>query len=162
MQKFIEFVNNYQIGNLIGQGRYGEVRVVNHMKSSKLWALRVIEKDALEKDESLMKRFETEILLQSTPKFAHTNMLALHELYTDKKWYMMIYKYLEGGELFTQIERNRLNKKYYTEQDAKSIIYELLLCVQHCNLNDIIIGDLKPENILFSSKEKTHLQLIDF
>ena len=163
-RKFQEFANQFEIGNIIGQGPYGEVRVIRHRYTKQYRALRVIKKKYLKNDDDLMKRFETELMILGSKKFDHTAVIKLKDIYEDErdKWYLIVTELLEGGELYTQINNNRLTNNYYSEADAVGIIYELLNAIKYCNSKSIICCDLKPENILFDTKERKHIRLIDF
>ena len=91
------------------------MRVVFNKKTTKIRALRVISKKALEDDETLKKQVETELIIKGSNKFDHTAIEKLKELYEDEKWLLMVTELLEGGELFTSINNNRLTNKYFTE-----------------------------------------------
>ena len=47
----------YQIGNVIGQGTFGEVRVVKNIVLQKQFAMRVVKRRYLDEDPLLWKRF---------------------------------------------------------------------------------------------------------
>ena len=137
------------------------MRVVFNKKTTKIRALRVISKKALEDDETLKKQVETELIIKGSHKFDHTAIEKLKEIYEDDKWLLIVTELLEGGELFTQINNNRLTNRYFCEKEAVGIIYELLNAIKYCNSKQIILGNLKPENILFDTKERKHIRLID-
>ena len=98
---FKDFAHQYEIGNLIGDGTHGEVRVVHNKQTTKIRALRVINKRALEDDETLKAQVETELMIKGSNKFDHTAIEKLKELYEDDKWYLLVSELLEGGELYT-------------------------------------------------------------
>ncbi|KAL0450311.1 UNVERIFIED_CONTAM: CDPK-related kinase [Sesamum latifolium] len=51
----------------------------------------------------------------------------------------------------------------YTEEDAKTVMIQILNVVAFCHLQGVVHRDLKPENFLFTSKEENSLlKAIDF
>ena len=98
---FKDFAHQYEIGNIIGDGTHGEVRVVHNKRTTKIRALRVINKRALEADETFKAQVETELMIKGSNKFDHTAIEKLKELYEDDKWYLLVSELLEGGELYT-------------------------------------------------------------
>ena len=51
----------------------------------------------------------------------------------------------------------------YTEEDAKSILVQILNVVAFCHLQGVVHRDLKPENFLFTKKEEdAPMKVIDF
>lgn len=53
-----------------------------------------------------------------------------------------------GGELFEKI----VQKKFYNENEARSVVKTLVEAVGYCHKLNIAHRDLKPENILVDSK----------
>ena len=53
-----------------------------------------------------------------------------------------------GGELFDKI----VQKKFYNENEARSVVKTLVEAVGYCHSLNIAHRDLKPENILVDSK----------
>jgi serine/threonine protein kinase len=66
---------------------------------------------------------------------------------------------VSGGELFDRI----IKKGYYTEEDAKKIVQDVLNAVAYLHSHKIVHRDLKPENLLLSdSSEEARVKLADF
>ncbi|KAJ6340722.1 hypothetical protein OIU77_008474 [Salix suchowensis] len=66
----------------------------------------------------------------------------------------------EGGEL---LDRILSRGGRYTEEDAKTIVVQILNVVAYCHLQGVVHRDLKPENFLFTSRdEDAPLRIIDF
>ena len=64
--------------------------------------------------------------------------------------------YCPGGDLNSHL----CNRGVFKEHEARLIIAELLLAVEHLHSMDVLYRDLKPENILVDSEG--HIQLTDF
>jgi len=72
----------------------------------------------------------------------------------------MITDYIDGGELFDEIQR----RKAFSEQVAADVMGQLLSAIAYCHEKGIVHRDLKPENILIdsSSKERIMIKVADF
>ncbi len=84
----------------------------------------------------------------------------MYEFYTDAKYYYMVTEYVDGGELFDEIQR----RKAFSEEMAADITSQLLSSVVYCHERKIVHRDLKPENILIDSVSDTKISIkvIDF
>ncbi|KAI3722567.1 hypothetical protein L2E82_33607 [Cichorium intybus] len=68
--------------------------------------------------------------------------------------------FCDGGVLLDRI-LSRGGK--FTEDDAKSVLIQILTVVAFCHLQGVVHRDLKPENFLYKSKDKdAELKAIDF
>ena len=64
-----------------------------------------------------------------------------------------------GGELFDKI----VQKKFYNENEARSVVKTLVEAVGYCHSLNIAHRDLKLANIMFTDKSPdADLKLIDF
>ena len=73
----------------------------------------------------------------------------------------MVTELVEGGDLFSEIER----RKNLSEKLAANIMKQLLSAILYCHKRGIVHRDLKPENILIEkSKDSSELNIkvIDF
>ena len=78
----------------------------------------------------------------------HPNIVKLHEVYEDEKYFFLIMERCKGGELFDHIvERERL-----TEAQARDIIKPIFDALNYCHELGIVHRDIKPENLLFTSR----------
>lgn len=70
----------------------------------------------------------------------------------------MVTELCSGGELFDEITK----RNYFSEQDAATIVKQVLSAVAHCHQKSICHRDLKPENILMDTKNNNLIKVIDF
>lgn len=83
----------------------------------------------------------------------------MYEFYTDAKYYYMVTEYVDGGELFDEIQR----RKAFSEEMAADITSQLLSSVVYCHERKIVHRDLKPENILMSDRtDRATIKIADF
>ncbi|KAL0461480.1 UNVERIFIED_CONTAM: CDPK-related kinase [Sesamum latifolium] len=102
-------------------------------------------------------RKEVKILRALT---GHNNLIQFYDAYEDQDNVYIVMELCEGGELLDRI-LSRGGK--YTEEDAKTVMIQILNVVAFCHLQGVVHRDLKPENFLFTSKEENStLKAIDF
>ena len=66
---------------------------------------------------------------------------------------------MHGGDVIDSI----LQKDHYSEQDAQSVVRDMLSAVNYCHGKNLMHRDLKPENLLLASKTESALvKLADF
>jgi len=89
-------------------------------------------------------------------KIHHPFLVNLHYSFqTEDKLYFIL-DYINGGELFFHLQR----EKRFSEERVKFYGAEILLALEHLHANGIIYRDLKPENILITNQG--HIVLTDF
>ncbi|KAJ8314862.1 hypothetical protein KUTeg_007012 [Tegillarca granosa] len=150
--------DNYEEGELIGQGTFGKVFKVRHKETGVDWAMKVINKEKaggqgiklLEREVTILKRVQ------------HENIIALNEVYESPKRMYLMMEYCEGGEL-----KDGLDKSIYTESETLTIVRKLASAIKYLHKLDIVHRDLKLENILLSQNpddpdDKLHIKVTDF
>ena len=146
---------DYTIGKKLGEGSYGEVRLVIHKNSGLSRAMKSIKKENLPKEEQTSLINEVN-LLKSTD---HANILKIFDLYEDKRNYYIITEYCSGGELYDRIKKLHT----FTEKQAALLMKQILSSVNYLHSNGIVHRDLKAENILFESTDSNSgIKIIDF
>ncbi|KAH7668510.1 Non-specific serine/threonine protein kinase protein [Dioscorea alata] len=90
----------------------------------------------------------------------HNNLVKFHDACEDALNVYVIMELCEGGEL---LDRILSRGGRYMEEDAKTIVVQILSIVAFCHLQGVVHRDLKPENFLFSTKdENSSMKIIDF
>ena len=138
----------YKILNELGQGSYGNVKLVQHLKLGDIRAMKIIEK----KNSSCQN--EIEILRM----ISHPNIVNIYEIFEDSKNFYIMYEYIQGGELIEAIT----DVGYFDEKNASQVLKQILNAVHYLHSMKIMHRDLKPENILIVNKENFFLKVIDF
>ena len=70
--------------------------------------------------------------------------MQIFEFFDDNKNFYIVSEFCSGGELFEKISE----KGAFTEQEAASLVKQILSAVYYSHQNNIVHRDLKPENIL--------------
>ena len=147
----------YIIGNKLGSGAFGFVRVGTHKLSGQRRAIKTIQKDSITKDMKEHSKFfsEVDILRRAD----HPNIVKLYEFYEDDKYYHLVTEYITGGELFDFIIKSRM----LSEPIAAHFMRQILSAITYCHENSIVHRDLKPENLLLEKDSPDALlKIIDF
>ena len=144
--------NSFTILDCLGAGSFGKVFKVRMKSNGEIYAMKVINKRFLMKNNQLRYAItECNVLKQATSPFILT---LYYSFQTPENLYMII-DYCPGGDLNFHIIQN-----LFEEDEARFYIAELILGIEHLHELDIIYRDLKPENILIN--DDNHIKLADF
>jgi len=138
---------------LLGRGTFGKVLLVKKKSTEKIYAMKVLKKSLVQiKNQVIHTKQERKIL----EKIVHPFIVHLQFAFQDDKKLYLITDFMQGGELFYHLRRDKLFK----ESRAKFYLCEIILALEHLHKNDCIYRDLKPENILLDIEG--HIRLTDF
>ena len=144
--------NSFIIEDCLGEGSFGKVFKVRMKSNGEIYAMKVLNKTFLMKNNQLKYAItECNVLKQTNSPF----LLTLYYSFQTPDNLYMIIDYCPGGDLNFHIIQN-----LFEEDEAKFYIAELILAIEHLHELDIIYRDLKPENILIS--QDNHIKLADF
>jgi hypothetical protein len=137
--------SDFEFLQIIGRGSYGEVWEVQHKKTLKTFALKLIPKSRLSNPSRILSsRRERDLLMRMFNKF----IVNLHFSFQDDFFLYLVMDLMKGGSL----RFHMLNSRLLTEEEAKFIICSVLLGLDYVHRQDIIHQDIKPDNILFNLK----------
>lgn len=136
------FQEEFRVGKVLGQGRFGNVYLVQHNESKTMYAAKQIKLEKV--SEKLINRIIFEMKIQFY--LEHENCLQLYKFYKEDQ---SIYLILELGELslFDLLRE----KKFFTEKKTAYYIRQTIQALIHLHQNGIIHRDIKPENIVLVS-----------
>ena len=139
--------------NIIGKGAFGEVRVCKYKENGKIYAIKKMKKEIMnKKNQNFHVRTERDIL-----KSTDSNWITkLHYSFQDEKYLYLVMDFCQGGDLMSYL----IIEDVLSEKDAKFYIAEIILCVEEIHKMSCIHRDLKPDNILID--KYGHLKLSDF
>lgn len=153
--KPIKFESNYTINQRIGIGAFSTVYQCTKKKTNQLFALKMINKKFMKKEELVLIYREITILRD----IKHDNIVCLHDIFENNMKTYLILDLLLGGELFDRI----IEKGYFCEKIASQILMQILLPLNYLHERNIIHRDIKPENFVFENEmDNCKLKLIDF
>ncbi|KAJ7997610.1 hypothetical protein DPEC_G00230800 [Dallia pectoralis] len=147
----VPFVQDWDLIQTLGEGAYGEVRLLVNRQTGEAVAVKVIDtSQAKECSENVKK----EICINKV--LSHCNIV---RFFGHRKEGLTVYLFLEycsGGELFDRIEPD----VGMPETEAHRFFQQLLSAVEYLHSVGITHRDIKPENILLDDKD--NLKLSDF
>ncbi|KAJ9075091.1 Serine/threonine-protein kinase Sgk2 [Entomophthora muscae] len=148
-------LDDFVLLKVIGSGSYGKVMLARHKSSGLVLAIKAISKKQLFHQPKEIARVMSERSVLKR-NLDHPFLVSLrYSFQTAKKLYFCI-DYVNGGELFYHIQR----EKRFTEERAKFYAAEILLALEYLHSKRIIYRDLKPENCLIDSTG--HIRIVDF
>ncbi|CAA0832779.1 CDPK-related kinase 5 [Striga hermonthica] len=156
-----KFYGRYELGEEVGRGHFGYTCRAKFKKGElkgQEVAVKVIPKAKMTTAIAIEDiRKEVKILRALT---GHNNLIQFYDAFEDHDNVYIVMELCEGGELLDRI-LSRGGK--YAENDAKTVMIQILNVVSFCHLQGVVHRDLKPENFLFTSKEENSLlKAIDF
>uniref|UniRef100_A0A8C5LX07 Calcium/calmodulin-dependent protein kinase type IV n=1 Tax=Leptobrachium leishanense TaxID=445787 RepID=A0A8C5LX07_9ANUR len=146
-----DLANFYTMGPELGRGGTSAVFRCEEKGTQKPYAAKVIKKTIDKK----IVRTEIGVLL----RLSHPNIIKLKDIYESPSEIALILELVTGGELFDRI----VERGFYSEQDAASVIHQILEAVSYLHGNGIVHRDLKPENLLYADmSQDSILKIADF
>jgi serine/threonine protein kinase len=148
-----QILGDYVVGQTLGKGTFGKVKLGVHMMNKNKVAVKILEKSRMkEKDDFERVLREMEIIKH----FNNENVIGVYEILEDEQMYYIIMEFCPEGELFNYI----VKKKRLTEEEAAFFFYQIINGLESIHSNKIVHRDLKPENLLLTKDKK--LKIIDF
>ena len=158
-----DFHNLYLEDKLLGEGEFGQVKLVHDMKTNHVCAVKILRKGIVFKDNVVYAPLKPEVLkgeVEMLRTLAGTHYcLKLYGVYETPKFIYLVMELCGGGEMMAYVSQ----QDDLRTEDVSRIIYQLLDAIDHCVSNNIIHRDVKPENVLFlSNMPASEMRLIDF
>ncbi|TWW74710.1 Serine/threonine-protein kinase [Takifugu flavidus] len=147
----VPFVQDWDLVQTLGEGAYGEVRLLVNRLTEEAVAVKVIDTSQAKDCADNVKK---EVCIHKM--LSHANIV---RFFGHRKEGLTVYLFLEycsGGELFDRIEPD----VGMPESDAHRFFLQLISAVEYLHNTGITHRDIKPENILLD--EKDNLKLTDF
>ncbi|TQD89552.1 hypothetical protein C1H46_024887 [Malus baccata] len=156
-----EVTSRLEVGDELGRGHFGYTCSARYKKGEfkgQQVAVKVIPKTKMTTAIAIEDvRREVKILRALS---GHSNLVKFYDAFEDSDNVYIVMELCEGGELLDRI-LSRGGK--YSEDDAKTVMVQILNVVAFCHLQGVVHRDLKPENFLYTAKdENSQLKAIDF
>ncbi|KAI9542419.1 Serine/threonine-protein kinase Chk1 [Dissostichus eleginoides] len=147
----VPFVQDWDLVQTLGEGAYGEVRLLVNRQTEEAVAVKVIDiSQAKECAENVKKEVCIHKMLD------HANIVRFFGHRKEGTTMYLFLEYCTGGELFDRIEPD----VGMAEEDAHRFFQQLVAAVHYLHGCGITHRDIKPENILLDDKD--NLKLTDF
>lgn len=136
--KFGDFI----LGNTIGEGEFGKVKLGWKQDSNVQVAIKLIKRDSVGSNPSRFAKIYREVAILRGVQ--HPNIVRLIDKVETDRHIGIILEYASGGELFDYI----LNHRYLKDHSARRLFAQLISGVGYLHKKGIVHRDLKLENLL--------------
>ncbi|XP_033872901.1 rho-associated protein kinase 2 isoform X1 [Acipenser ruthenus] len=145
-------VEDYDVVKVIGRGAFGEVQLVRHKASQKVYAMKLLSKF------EMLKRSDSAFFWEERDIMAFANSPWVVQLccaFQDDRYLYMLMEYMPGGDLVNLTSTYDVPEKW-----AKFYTAEVVLALDAIHSMGFIHRDVKPDNMLLD--KYGHLKLADF
>ena len=158
MKKLV--LKDLDIGEIIGSGSAGTVKLAVHIPTGLQVAVKVIPKRKFFMNKKLEETTNRELaMLDRIAEFEHPHIVRTYGYINDPDNVYIVLELCEGGELLEELE----HIGSYTEHDAATIVYNIVETLGYLHHRGIVHRDIKPENLLLKKKgDPDTIKLADF
>ncbi|XP_046882742.1 rho-associated protein kinase 1 isoform X1 [Hypomesus transpacificus] len=143
---------DYEVVKVIGRGAFGEVQLVRHKATRKVYAMKLLSKF------EMIKRSDSAFFWEERDIMAFANsawVVQLFYAFQDNRYLYMVMEYMPGGDLVNLMSHYDVPEKW-----ARFYTAEVVLALDGIHAMGFIHRDVKPDNMLLD--EAGHLKLADF
>ena len=155
---FSTSMNDFKIEKVLGKGSFGSVYLVTRKEDQKIYALKSVIMDKLNKKEQENSVNEVRILASVN----HPNVIGYKEAFWDDQnnTLNIVMEYADDGDLQTKIQNMKKNGGFFDEQLIWSYSIQMIEGLKALHDKKIMHRDLKSANI-FLVKNKKQCKLGD-
>lgn len=150
---------------VLGTGGFGTVKKCWLKNAEQMVrAVKEVKKSNIAKNNNLVQE-EIKVL----ENLDHPCICRLLETFESDTSFFLVLEYIDGRELFDEIEETISQRKIFEESRAAGIMRQVFGALQYCHARKVLHRDLKPENImvlaptpLARSPREVPIKIIDF
>ncbi|PIK46654.1 5'-AMP-activated protein kinase catalytic subunit alpha-2 [Apostichopus japonicus] len=146
-------IGHYLLGETIGMGTFGKVKIASHMVTNNRVAVKIMNRQKI-KNLDVVSKIKREI--QNLKLFRHPHIIKLYQVISTPTDIFMVMEFVSGGELFDYIVKHGKIKEF----EARRFFQQIISGVDYCHRHMIVHRDLKPENLLLD--ENLNVKIADF
>jgi len=139
-------LDDFEMGDPLGEGRFGRVYMAREKTSKKIVAIKVIFKGEI-RENNMVEQLKREVEIQS--HLRHPNILRLYGYFHDKDRVFLVLEFAENGELYRHLQKHGP----FTERKTACYISQIAGALNYLQKKKVIHRDMKPENLLLSSND---------
>lgn len=165
-----ETIDDYELGEFLGSGAFGDVYEVENEKKGITACLKEMDKEKM-KAQKALKYVQGEISVLK--ELDHPNIIKLYNNFEDDEKYSLIFELCNGSDLKKCLgDKKQKDGKPFSEEVVQYIMRQVIDAVKYLHGKRILHRDLKLENIMvnYDTEEdkknqnllKAKMKLIDF
>jgi len=139
----------------VGRGAFGRVKIVEHVDTNEIYALKVMQKAMIIRTKNATQVVREKQLLAQVQPFPL--VVRLESAMQDTNCLYLLQEFINGGDLFHRLYNLEGCFQTPTAQYYACCVAQML---ERLHSFDILYRDLKPENLLLSNKGV--LKMVDF
>lgn len=148
----------YERHSLLGKGHFAKVFKVKSLENGLYFAAKIMSKDRKFEQQKTYVFNEVKIL-KALPK--NDNIIKLYEVYESILELVLIFEYIEGGDLYQLIKKSKITP--FSIDVLAKIFSQMVKGLMFLHSKNIMHRDIKPENVLLSDNTDFHeVKIADF
>nr|CAH0105258.1 unnamed protein product [Daphnia galeata] len=146
-------LENFEFIKMLGKGTFGKVILCREKGTGHLFAIKILKKEVIIAKDEVAHTLTENRVLQTTN---HPFLIALKYSFQTAERLCFVMEYVNGGELFFHLSRERI----FSEDRTRFYGAEIVSALGYLHEQGIIYRDLKLENLLLD--KDGHIKIADF
>jgi len=146
-------LENFEFIKMLGKGTFGKVILCREKGTGHLFAIKILKKEVIIAKDEVAHTLTENRVLQTTN---HPFLIALKYSFQTAERLCFVMEYVNGGELFFHLSRERV----FSEDRTRFYGAEIISALGYLHEQGIIYRDLKLENLLLD--KDGHIKIADF
>ena len=144
---------DFEMMKVLGKGTFGKVMLSKEKATGDVYAIKVLKKDVILAKDEVTHTLTENAVLQNTK---HPFLTGLKCSFQTPELLIFVMEYVNGGELFFHLSRERI----FSEERTKFYIAQITMAMTYLHERGVIYRDLKLENLLLDCKG--NIKITDF
>lgn len=144
---------DFEMMKVLGKGTFGKVMLSKEKATGDVYAIKVLKKDVILAKDEVTHTLTENAVLQNTK---HPFLTGLKCSFQTPELLIFVMEYVNGGELFFHLSRERI----FSEERTRFYIAQITMAMTYLHERGVIYRDLKLENLLLDSKG--NIKITDF
>ncbi|XP_018326395.1 RAC serine/threonine-protein kinase isoform X1 [Agrilus planipennis] len=146
-------LENFEFLKVLGKGTFGKVILCREKATGRLYAMKILKKEVITQKDEVAHTLTESRVLRST---RHPFLISLKYSFQTNDRLCFVMEYVNGGELFFHLSRERV----FSEDRTRFYGAEIISALAYLHSQGIIYRDLKLENLLLD--KDGHIKIADF